>query len=238
MKTVFLLLGLLLSIFASHPVFGQLSVDKSIIEFDGKSTMQDIEITNKGSYKLYLDLVIAEIINPEHPSPTRVELTDPRSAPILVNPRQVLLAPGQRKRVRIILREPAAEIDSIYRLKVKPYTGKVRLNSEDDDLKASGLKILVGYDLLVIARPETLVPDVQVNRTNDSIEFKNSGNTNVMLSKITQCHSSGNQCSEIKPNRLYVGETYTVALPNKGDRSNYPVKVIQSVIKGGDTNIY
>ena len=213
----------------SGPASAQITVSRSVIEFSPDTKIQDIEITNNGDFKIYLDMTVAEILNPEAEESTRVEMDDPRTAAILVSPRQLLVPPGQRKRVRVILREPALDVDRVFRMAVKPYTGKVQLKDSAGDKKSSAIKVLVGYDLLLLSRPARLRPDVQVTRTDDSIEFSNQGNTNVLLRKIEQCDSADADCVDLPPNRLYVGETYKVALPKKGDAGSFPVKVFQSV---------
>lgn len=224
--SIALLLGLLLS---SHSAFGQLSVNRSVIEFTAKTKVQDIEVLNTGDFKLYLDLKVAEIVNPESENPTRVELSDPRTASVLVSPKQLLVPPGQRKRVRLILREAASDVDRVYRLSVKPYTGKLSLGGSGGDKKSSAIKVLVGYDLLLLSRPQKLNPQVEVNRSPTAIEFKNRGNTNVLLRKITQCEGSQVNCVDLQPNRLYAGETYRIDLPKAGSADRFPVEVWQSV---------
>lgn len=215
--------------FLSTNALAQITVSRSVIEFSPTEKLQDIEILNTGDYKIYLDMSLAEIQNPESASPVRQELSDPRVAPVLVSPRQMLVLPGQRKRLRIIMREAATEQDRIFRLTVKPYTGKLNIEQSASTEKASAIKVLVGYDLLLISRPESIQPDVTTVRTDNSIKFVNSGNTNVLLRRIRQCDSAGNDCEELQPNRLYAGETYQIELPKPGPAAQYPVEVWRSV---------
>ena len=207
----------------------QISVSRSVVEFPRSEKVQDIEVFNAGDHKVYLDMNAAEIINPESEDAQRVELTDPRNAPLLITPRQLMVPAGERRRLRIILREQAVDKDRVFRLSVKPYAGSVSIDAEGGDKKASAIKVLVGYDLLLLSRPEKLDADVAVERGDTSIEFHNTGNTNVLLRKIEQCNQQGLQCVELQPNRLYAGESYTLELPLKGDASKYPVTVWQAV---------
>lgn len=222
-------LALLFTGIAASPASAQIAVNRSIIEFTPDARVQDVEIVNTGDVRLYLDLAPAEILDPESVEPKRVELDDPRTAAVVVSPRQLLLPPGQRKRVRVILRDDSLDTERVFRLSVKPYTGKVKLQGGSEGEKASAIKVLVGYDLLLLARPQSLDPRVLVTRTNDEIEFRNAGNTNVLLRKITQCDADGSDCVEINPNRLYVGETYKVSLPKPGSPSATPVEVQRAV---------
>jgi P pilus assembly chaperone PapD len=228
----------LLAGLAVSPAIAQITVSRSVIEFTPESRVQDVEIVNTGGFRMYLDLAPAEILKPESDNPQRIELDDPRSAAVIVSPRQLLLPPGQRKRVRMILRDDIQDTERVFRLSVKPYTGKVNLHSDGDAEKTSAIKVLVGYDLLLLARPSSLKPKLDVIRTDKEIEFRNAGNTNVLLRKITQCDADGTGCVELNPNRLYVGETYKVALPKPGSANETPVKVQRSVGLENSNEVY
>lgn len=226
LTSIFSTIALLLINSGAH---AQISVNQSVIEFTPREKIQDIEVLNTGDFKIYVDMQVAEIVNPESDDPVRKEFTDPRSAPLLVSPKQLMIGPGQRKRVRVILREPATTIDRVFRLSIKPYTGKLKLAEQSGDTKSSAIKVLIGYDLLLLARPANPNPDIKVTRTANSIEFRNRGNTNVLLRKITQCDKSGSECVELQPNRLYAGESYKLDLPLTGSADQYPVEIWTAV---------
>lgn len=237
MKTL-LKLSLVCILFAANSANAQLSVNRSVIEFTANTKVQDIEVLNTGDFKQYLDMKVAQIVNPELESPTRVELGDARTADVIVSPAQLLLQPGQRKRVRIIMRKTATHEDIVYRLAIKPYTGNLEVDTESGDKKSSAIKVLVGYDLLLLSRPAETNPTIKVARSSDSITFKNEGNTNVLLRRIEQCDNNESNCVEIQPNRLYAGEVYKVSLPKKGDAGKFPVHVWQSIGLENAKNTY
>ena len=214
---------------APPAVQAQITIDRSVIEFSPDEPMQDIELRNDGDFKIYLDLKIAEILDPHTASPTRVELEDPRAAPMLVSPRQVLVLPGQRKRVRVIMREAATDVDRVFRLAIKPYTGKVELGAALPGETSTGIKVLLGYDVLLLSRPAELAPKLRVERTDATLTLENLGNTNVLLRRITQCEADGGDCEELQPNRLYAGERLELALPKVGPKARYPVEVVQAI---------
>jgi len=219
----------LVALSVAAPAAAQITVSRSVIEFTDDSRIQDVEIVNTGDVRMYLDMKPAEIISPASNAPERRELDDPRDAPLIVTPRQLLVAPGERKRVRMILRDELIE-ERVFRLAINPYVGNVRLDeSREGGDKASAIKVLVGYDLLLLARPLPLEPKLEVTRTEDAIEFVNAGNTNVLLNSITQCDSEGNDCEELEPDRLYVGETLRMKLPKVGPAGDFPVEVHRSV---------
>lgn len=207
----------------------QISVSRSIVEFSPDKKVQDIEVFNSGEHKIFLDMNAVEIVEPESDNPTRVAMDDPRTAPLLITPKQLLVPSGERRRFRVLLRENATDKDRIYRLAVKPYAGSVEVESNNDQEKVSAIKVLVGYDLLLLSRPQDPVADVRVSREDDSIVFSNKGNTNVLLRRIEQCDAQGEQCVELPANRLYAGESYTLSLPFKGDADQFPVTVWKAV---------
>jgi len=191
---------------------------------------QDVDVVNTGDYKIFLNLTVARIKNPHTANPERIELTDPRTSPVIVSPKQVLVPPGQRKRVRVIMRKAPTKRDAIYRLAVKPFTGAVQI--EDDrpaDQKSSAIKVLLGYDVLLVARPKNAVGKLAVKRTSKAIYFKNTGNTNVLLRRMQQCNADGKDCDDLQPNRIYAGEVYKVKLPKRGSAKKYPIQVWQAV---------
>jgi P pilus assembly chaperone PapD len=223
-----LLVAVAMLVLGSPSSHAQITVSKSVIEFSADSLVQDVDIVNTADYKIFLNMSVAHIQNPESATPVRVELTDPRTAPVLVSPKQLLIPPGQRKRLRIILRQPPGKTESIYRLAIKPFIGDVELSGNNQGGKQSALKVLLGYDLLLIARPLDAQVKLDVKRTNKNLTFTNSGNSNVLLRRLMQCDQAG-KCEELQPNRIYAGETYTVELPMQGDARQYPVKVWQAI---------
>lgn len=229
MKFVLSILLFLLVSLSVESAHAQLSVNKSVLEFSAEQKIQDIEIFNSGQFKIYVDMKVAEIMNPEQAKPERVDLTDPRTAAILVTPQQVMVPPGQRKRVRVILRGAPEIRDRVFRLAIKPYTGDVKVDNAGSFGKTSAIKVLLGYDLLLLSRPLDIKPKLEVSRTEQHITFTNSGNTNILLRRIVQCPQDKSDCSELQPNRLYAGETLQLELPFKGSVEEFPVEVWQSV---------
>ncbi|MFK8076426.1 MAG: molecular chaperone [Granulosicoccus sp.] len=228
-SVVLFLFTLLVLITTASTAQAQISVSKSVLEFNEENLIQDLDVTNTGDFKIFLNLSVAQIRNPHTANPERVELTDPRTSPVLVSPKQLLIPPGQRKRVRVILRKLPKKVDHVYRLAIKPFTGDVQLDTDRPaNTKASAIKILLGYDILLLARPKDAVGKLAVKRTADKLYFKNMGNTNVLLRRMRQCNSNGRDCVDLTPNRVYAGELYKVDLPKKGSARKYPVQVWQA----------
>ncbi len=205
----------------------QITVSKSILEFSAVNLIQDVDVVNNANHRIFLKLTVAQMLNPESAEPKRFELNDPRTSPILVSPTQMMLLPGERKRLRVILRKVPDQYDDVYRLAVRPFVGEVDLEDNNNE-KASALKVLLGYDLLLLARPDNALAKLHVTRTDSNLVFENKGNTNVLLRRLTQCTAAEQDCEELLPNRIYAGERYEIELPKKGDASKFPVQVWHS----------
>ena len=126
------------------PAGAEIVLSELIVELaPGKDSRQDV--WNSSTERAYVAVEPAEIINPGTDSQTRRQDPDPEKLGILVSPARMILDPGQRKLIRIAEIAPAGDRERIYRVTVKPVTGKVTSDQ-------SGLKILVGYDVLVLVK--------------------------------------------------------------------------------------
>jgi P pilus assembly chaperone PapD len=107
-----------------------------------------------------------------------------------------------------------ADRERVYRVTVKPVVGGIE--SEE-----SGLKVLVGYDVLVLVRPAQSNPNVTASRSGQRLSFSNSGNVSVELINGRQCNSG--QCTELPGKRLYPGASWTVEL-NSDSPAEYTLR--------------
>ena len=81
---------------------------------------RDIAVWNSGDETLYIEIKVAQIIDPERPVPRRTDLDDPRTAGLLATPNRLAVAPDERKQVRIVVRRAATERDLVYRVSFIP----------------------------------------------------------------------------------------------------------------------
>ena len=102
-----------------------------------------------------------------------------------------------------------AKRDRIYRVTMKPVIGEIVA-------RQSGLKLVVGYDVLVIARPENARARLKVTRSGDAVEFRNVGNTNALLFNGRQCAGEQTDCAELPSKRIYAGNAWQLQLPATG----------------------
>ena len=96
----------------------------------------------------------------------------------------MILEPGQRKLVRVAEVAPPGERERVYRVTVKPVFGEISADQ-------SGLKILLGYDVLILVRPAQPEAIISAMRSGDSVTFRNDGNVSVELEHGRQCDATG-----------------------------------------------
>jgi len=191
---------------AALPAYGEMTLDKVIVDFnDGKTRRNDIEVTNRGKETMYVAVSPAEITRPGLDGQQRRTRIDPRELGLLVSPSRMVLEPGQSKPVRLSILDRPADRDRIYRVKISPVVGRTLATR-------TGLRILVGYDVLVIVRPEKANPEIDGERNGRKLTLRNTGNSNVLLLSGKQCPKA-KDCVDLPTTRLYAGATWTVNLP-------------------------
>ena len=199
-------LAVFLALTAARPALADLVLSQVVLDFQpGQPPREDIEVLNDGRERLYVVVEPAEIKSPGLPGEQRVQMHDPQELGLLASPARLILEPGQRKFVRIAAITAPGDQDRIYRVTIKPVVGE--LNST-----ASGVKVLVGYDVLVILRPQLPIAVVTAIRLGKRLVFQNMGNTNAELFHGRQCDASGKKCTDLPATRLYAGATWQVDL--------------------------
>ncbi|HSG89844.1 MAG TPA: fimbria/pilus periplasmic chaperone [Pseudomonadales bacterium] len=189
-------------------------LDRSILVFDADAGRQDVEVTNTGDDNLYLNTEILTVRDPGTQQEARVSVEDPDAVGVLVTPARMVVPPGGRQLVRIVLLEEPAATDRIFRINLVPVVAPL-------EAEATAVKVIVAYQLLVIVRPENPQPQLEWTRDGTRITFANSGNSNVLLYGGIQCPpgtepggEGGAACVELGvARRLYAGNSWTLELP-------------------------
>ena len=181
-----------------HPAQANFIVNSAILEFtaDG-SRQQDIELLSRSASN---DYAVADIYEVEHPgaaSEVRRLIDDPHQSMLLVTPDKSILSAGGRKILRfVLLKNPDAQ-EHIFRVAVKPVIKGL------DSNKKVGLKILVGYEILVTVRPAKPAPAFTASRHGRTFEV-----TNILLQNGQQC-ASAQSCKIAPVIRVYAGRKPT-----------------------------
>ena len=144
LKLLALALSALLVPAAAH---AELVLSELIVELQpGKQVRDDLEVWNNAPERAFVAVEPREIVNPSLPSRSDRRDPDPEKLGILVSPSRMILEPGERRLLRIAALSWSMAQEHVYRVTVKPVVGGV-------EAKDSGLKLLVGYDVLVLVRP-------------------------------------------------------------------------------------
>jgi len=190
------------------PARAELVLSNLIVDLQpGKHTRDDVEVWNNSPERTFVAVEPREILDASMPSQRIHRDPDPEKLGLLVSPTRMILEPGQRKLVRIASIASAADRERVYRVTIKPVVGGI-------ESKESGLKLLVGYDVLVLVRPARPLRNVTARRIGRSLTFQNSGNVSVEVVDGRQCNSTHAQCTNLPGKRLYSGATWTVDLPS------------------------
>lgn len=196
------------TLFLAAPVHAELVLSELIVDLQpGKVTRDDIEVWNNSPERSYVSIEPREIVNPALPSQIDRKEPDPEKLGLLVEPSRMILEPGQRRLVRFAALSASTDREHVYRVTIKPVFGVLR--SED-----SGLKVVVGYDVLVLVRPAQSAPHITASRVGRKLVFNNSGNVSVEVVDGRQCTPARAQCTQLPGKRLYPGASWTVDLPS------------------------
>jgi len=207
------------------PAAANMVLSNAIVHFDERSpSRQDVEITNVGDEPLYVKIEPHMVVNPGTDSEERVAIKNPREHGLLVTPNRMVLAPGTAKSMRIVKlpfpADPQQTKERIYRISARPVVGDVTSNQ-------SGVKVLIGYEVLAIVYPADPAPNLVVKRDGLKLTAQNQGNTNVLLQEGFQCETPEQpleECAPVRGKRMYPGLTWSVDLEH-----DLPVRFFQSV---------
>jgi P pilus assembly chaperone PapD len=199
------------------PVGADIMLSELIVDLQpARQIRDDIEVWNNSPDRTFVAVEPREIVDPSLSTQTTRQDPDPEKLGILVAPARMILEPGQRKLIRIAAINTSASREHVYRVTVKPVAGPLQSNE-------SGLKIMVGYDVLVLVRPTQPVANVTAVRNGRRLKFDNKGNVSVELVDGRQCAAGRSQCTDLPGKRLYSGASWTVDLP--GDQpAEYTLK--------------
>jgi P pilus assembly chaperone PapD len=190
-------LAVLVSALVGTPARGAVALSKVIVDLDPEAPPRDdVEITNTGDERQYIVAEPAVIQAPGTAQEKRIDSSDPTVTGLLVSPQKLVLEPHESKLIRVALVAPRGQQERVYRLKV-----------------------FVGYDVLVIARPVTIAGEITAKRSAGTITFHNGSNSSVELADGRQCDASGNNCATLPGMRLYSGADVSVPI-----RYSTPVK--------------
>ena len=158
---------------------------------------------------MYIKVAPSIVRNPGTDAENREIITNPKEAGLLVSPNKLVIPPGGRKLVRFVNLRPQATEEHVYRVAITPVVNEVKAN-------ATGVKILIGYEVLVLTQPVNAQPGLVAERAGNMLKFRNEGNTNVLLREGYQCPfetEDKEQCEPLSGKRIYPGNQWSINLP-------------------------
>ena len=192
------------------PVSAELVVSQMIVELSPVSRTADVLVFNDSEERTYVSIEPREVLNPGTTDEERVAKADPRDLGLLVSSARFILEPRQKRLLRLAATSIPAQRERVYRVTVKPVVGDV-------DSAASGLKLLVGYEMLVMVRPTNPGPvTIDGTRANGELTLTNRGGASVELVDGRRCLADKVSCASLPGKRLYAGAHWTQAVPQGG----------------------
>lgn len=196
----------------------ELVLSQLVLDLSSKTNSRaDVEVWNNGPERAFVSVEPREVIAPGTAQELRRTDPDPEKLGLLTAPARLVLEPGQRRLLRIAYIAPPAERERVYRVTVKPVVGQLSPSE-------SGLKLLVGYDMLVLVRAGDPKVEVRGQRSGDVLTLRNSGNVSVELVNGKACGSSVKDCTDLQSSRLYSGAETKVHIPPTR-RALYQLKI-------------
>jgi P pilus assembly chaperone PapD len=197
--------------FGAAPASAGIVLSRAVVDIlPGDASAQDIDIWNDDKEVAYVTVEPSEIVAPGLAGETRTPITDPGVGGLLVTPQRLILQPGEHKLIRIAAIIPRGARDRIYRVAVKPVAGPV-------SAPVTALKLLVGYDVLVIFRPAQPVVKLTGERNGKLLTLRNEGNSNVEIYDGKQCSAArASECAALPAKRLYPGQVWQQPLTLDG----------------------
>jgi P pilus assembly chaperone PapD len=200
-----------LSLLSPTVSLADMILDNAVIHFEsGKPNRQDVVVKNTSNKPLYIKVTPYSIINPGTDQQSREKVINPKEAGLLVSPNKLVVPPKGRKLIRFLNLNPKRDQEGVYRVAVEPVAGKLVA-------KKTGLKILIGYEVLVLAQPVNPEPKLVAKREGRNLNLSNEGSTNIHLLGGKQCpqkSASTEDCESLRSGRLYPGNKWTVLLPH------------------------
>lgn len=194
--------------------FADMRINKAIVQFYADDLpRQDVEVSNVSDQDLYLQVEVHEVLNPGTASQQLVQSKNVDDVKFLASPNKAIIAPGGKRKVRLVnLLEPVDE-ERIYRVTFKPIPVQ-------QDPNQTMVTVLVAYQTLVIIRPREISQELSAERADDRLLLRNSGNSNVLLQNGRLCEGDSH-CKELPVKRLYPGNELEVALNGNGADVSY-----------------
>lgn len=207
--------------FAAAKLHAELILETLVLELnDDDAGVEDVEVLNNGDERMFVSIEPARIESPGAKA-QRITDADPERLGLLASPAKMILEPGQRRFIRVAAFSDIVEKEEVYRVLIRPVPAP-------DSPEETGLNVMVGYDLLVLVRPDVIERKLTGKIENGHLVVTNLGNSSVELLSGKQCLAGQKEnCTPVDGKRLYAGQTWSLPLEN-----DQPVKYFAKFANG------
>lgn len=217
----------LLALFAAaRPADAEMTVNPVVAELTGENAYKkDLQVSNlSDSETIYVQVTVFEIASPGRPEEKWIERKSPDESGLLAAPSRLALAPGQTRIVRLVSVVPPPATDRVYRVEIKPVVGEITATQ-------SLIKVVVGYNVLVLTKPDGARTDIVGSRSGDRLILRNNGNSAGFLFDGKACDPAGRACTDLQAARMYAGNELVIPLRAGQERVEYSLEVSGTVKK-------
>lgn len=191
-----------------------MQLERNIVHLlPGEPPRADLRITNPDSETLFVEVEVLEVRNPGSENEERVPVRDPGAVDFLVTPNKFIVPPGSRQVVRFVNTGGHDQRERMFRVNFKPVSPPMEATQH-------AIRLVVGYQVLVVIAPERPEPKLAVERAGSLLRVANVGNSSVLLRNGVQCESvealdarDETACRGITARRVYPGGLWETELP-------------------------
>ncbi len=199
---------LLVPLYLADSCWGQVSLDRVIIDFKaGAPPVTNLTVRNSSDSVLYVRTQ-PYVVERAGESDEKLVETDR----LLISPKRFSIAAKGERVVRLLLRDSSAEIEKVYRASFMPVADEAGLEGlvDPNQKRTAVLRVLTGMGILVFLQPVTLAPQLTWERIGNKVRIVNSGNINMFFDQAKVCGAENQPCRELSPRRLYPGNVLEV----------------------------
>ncbi len=193
--------------FAQFSAYGQVTVNTVIATFKAtQRPVQNITIGNSSSNAAYVLARVERVLDPEDGGNKSEDSED-----ILVSPKAFSIEPNGQRSVRLLLRKPPPEKETVYRALFVPQDrGFGQEIVKEHQGRRASIRVLTGMGVLIFVEPKVSERKFTWIRNEHSIAFRNDGTLHEELSNGQHCDAKGEDCKPLAGKRVYAGSTYEV----------------------------
>lgn len=193
----------------TSPLQAAMVIDRAVVTFqaDG-SPREDVLVSNPDQEPLFIDVEVLTVSHPGTGVEEREVVKDPETIGLIATPRRLMVPPGGQRVVRLVNLNGHGDKERVYRVNLNPVSGPV-------ESEQMGVRIMVGYQLLVFVEPHDVEVKLEGQRDGTELTLFNAGNVNVRVHHGEQCPPAPTpgECRELNGKRLYPGNTIVLDLP-------------------------